>query len=112
MKKLRSMASAIFAVAVVAFFAIPATGQTEGSIANLSGGGSSARWEIAAANSGGTLTINFPDGRSVRKTFRQGASPSITIGDKNFDALPDGVYAYELQLAPSLSPGAKEAAMK
>lgn len=112
MSKLRFMASAIFAAAVVVCFAISATGQTEGSLANVSGGGSSARWDITAANSGGTLTINFPDGRSVRKTFRQGMSPSIMIGEKNFDALPDGVYAYELQLAPSLSAGAKEAAMK
>lgn len=110
--KLRSIASAIFAAAVVACFAIPATGQTEGSIANLSGGGTAARWDVTAANSGGTLTINFPDGRSIRKTFRAGMSPSVMIGDKNFDALPDGVYAYEIQLAPSLSPGAKEAAMK
>ena len=114
MKVSRFLASAIFAAMMLVCLASVGAGQTasEGPIATVTGGGSSARWDITAANSGGTLTINFPDGRSIRKTFRQGMSPSITIGDKNFDALPDGVYAYELQLAPSLSAGAKEAAIK
>ena len=114
MKKLRLLAAAFFAAAVVTCFSISVAGQTasEGNIANVTGGGFSAKWEIAGANSGGTLTINFPDGRSIRKTFRSGASPSITIGDKHFDSPPDGVYAYELRLAPSLSPGAKEVALK
>lgn len=109
MTKLRFMASAIFAAAVVACFAIPATGQTEGSIANVSGGGSAVRWDITAANSGGTLTINFPDGRSLRKTFSQGASPQVTIGEKHFDNLPDGVYAYEIRLASARSDAAMKA---
>ena len=109
MKKLRPIASAIFAVAVVACFAISATGQTEGNIANVTGGGSTARWDIAAANAGGTLTISFPDGRSIRKSFRSGGSPHITIGDKYFEAPPDGVYAYELRLASAATDEAKKA---
>ena len=109
MKKLRFTASAIFAVAVMACFAIPATGQTEGSIANVSGGGSAARWDITAANAGGTLTISFPDGRSIRKTFRAGETPQVTMGEKYFDSLPDGVYSYELQLAAAPSDAAIKA---
>lgn len=114
MKKLRPYAAAFFSAALVVCFSMSVAGQTasDGNLANVTGGGSSAKWEITAANSGGTLTISFPDGRSIRKTFRPGTSPNITIGDKHFEAPPDGVYAYELQLAPSLSPAAKEAAIK
>ncbi len=109
MSKLRLMASAIFAAAVVACLAISATGQTGGSLANVSGGGSAARWDVTAPNAGGTLTINFPDGRSIRKTFSAGGSPSIAIGDKYFEDPPDGVYAYELQLASAPSDAAIKA---
>lgn len=112
MKKSRFLALAIGAVVILACLANVVLGQSEGNVANVTGGGSSAKWDVTAANSGGTLTINFPDGRSIRKTFRAGMSPSVMIGDKNFDALPDGVYVYEITLAPSLSPGVKEAAMK
>ena len=109
MKKSRFLASAIGAVVILACLANVVLGQTsEGSLANVTGGGSSAKWDVTAANSGGTLTINFPDGRSIRKTFRAGGSPSIMIGDKYFDSPPDGVYSYELQLASAPS----EAAIK
>ena len=112
MKVSKVLASAIFAAMMLVCLASVGAGQTasDGPIATVTGGGSSAKWDITAANSGGTLTINFPDGRSIRKTVRPGTSPNITIGDKYFEAPPDGVYAYELQLAPSLSPALKEAA--
>lgn len=111
MKKLRSCAAAFLAVAVVMCFSISVAGQTanDGNLASVAGGGSSARWEITATNAGGTLTISFPDGRSIRKTFRAGDSPQVTIGDKHFDNLPDGVYSYELRLASAPSDAAKKA---
>jgi len=111
MKKLRPCAAAFLAAAVVACFSISVAGQTasDGNLASVAGGGSSARWEITATNAGGTLTISFPDGRSMRKTFRAGDSPQVTIGEKYFDNLPDGVYSYELQLASAPSDAAKKA---
>ncbi|HEY5839796.1 MAG TPA: tail fiber domain-containing protein [Pyrinomonadaceae bacterium] len=111
MKKLRSCAAALLAVAVVTCLSISVAGQTasDGNLASVAGGGSSARWEITATNAGGTLTISFPDGRSFRKTFRAGDSPQVTIGDKYFDNLPDGVYSYELRLASAPSDAAKKA---
>jgi hypothetical protein len=111
MKKLRSLAAAFLAAAVVTCLSISVAGQTasDGNLASVAGGGSSARWEITAANAGGTLTISFPDGRSIRKTFRAGDSPQVTIGDKHFDNLPDGVYTYELRLASAPSDAAKKA---
>ena len=111
MKKLRPCAAAFLAAAVVTCLSISVAGQTasDGNLASVAGGGSSARWEIAATNAGGTLTISFPDGRSIRKTFRAGDSPQVTIGEKYFDNLPDGVYSYELRLASAPSEAAKKA---
>lgn len=102
---------AVIAVTVFAFAQI-AQGQTEGKLANMAVGAGSVRWDILVANGGGTLTITAPDGRAFRKTFRGGASPEINLSDKQFDSLPDGVYTYELQLAPALSPAQKETLMK
>jgi hypothetical protein len=105
MKRKNFLATAFFAAAVVISFAFTASAQTqtanEANLANVIGGGSAARWEVGAANAGGTLTITFPDGRSVRKTFKAGGSPQIALGEKYFESLPDGVYSYELQLAGS-----------
>ncbi|HEX6188170.1 MAG TPA: hypothetical protein VFZ40_08810 [Pyrinomonadaceae bacterium] len=111
MKKLRPWAAAFLAAAVVTCLSISVAGQTasDGNLASVAGGGSSARWEIAVTSAGGTLTISFPDGRSMRKTFRAGDSPQVTIGEKYFDNLPDGVYTYELRLASAPSDAAKKA---
>src|SRR5437773_4599723 len=90
-----------------------AVGQTpDGPLANVAAGGGSVRWEISVPHDGGTLTINAPDGRTFRKTFKGGSSPDINLNDKQFEGLPDGVYVYELQLGPVLSAGQKDAAMK
>ncbi|HEV8590170.1 MAG TPA: tail fiber domain-containing protein [Pyrinomonadaceae bacterium] len=112
MKRKNSKALSLFAAAVLISVAFTVAGQTpnESNIANVVGGGSAVRWEVGASNNGGTLTITFPDGRSVRKTFRAGSSPQISIGEKQFESLPDGVYVYELQLTPVISPAQKEAA--
>jgi hypothetical protein len=114
MKRKNSKALSLFAAAVLVSVAFTVAGQTpnESNIANVVGGGSAVRWEVGASNNGGTLTITFPDGRSVRKTFRAGSSPQISLGEKQFENLPDGVYVYELQLTPAVSAAQKEAAAK
>ncbi|HEY3104807.1 MAG TPA: tail fiber domain-containing protein [Pyrinomonadaceae bacterium] len=114
MKRKNSKALSLFAAVVLISVAFTVAGQTpnESNIANVVGGGSGVRWEVGASNNGGTLTITFPDGRSVRKTFRAGSSPQISLGEKNFENLPDGVYVYELQLTPVISPAQKETAAK
>jgi hypothetical protein len=114
MKQSRLLASAIFAAVTLACLANVVAGQTasEGTIATVTGGGTSARWDITAANSGGTLTISLPDGRSVRQTFRAGTSPQINLGEKHLENPPDGVYVYELRLSPANSAALKDAATK
>src|SRR5580765_11132 len=84
----------------------------DGKIANMSVGMSSVRWDMLVPNSGGSVTISFPDGRSVKKTFRAGGSAEFDLSDKQLESLPDGVYNYDLRLAPALTTGQKETMMK
>ena len=114
MKQSRLLASAMFAAVTLACLANVAAGQTasESTIATVTGGGTSARWDITAGNSGGTLTISLPDGRSVRQTFRAGTSPQVNLGEKHLENPPDGVYVYELRLSPANPAALKDAATK
>ena len=104
---------AAIAISMLAFaqFA-PAQTAGEGKIANMTVGGSSVRWDILVPNSGGSVTITFPDGRSVRKNFRAGAAPVFDVSDKQLESLPNGVYTYELRVAPQLSDEEKDALKK
>src|SRR6185503_458123 len=106
--KLTALAIAVLAFAQFAY----AQTAGDGKIANMSVGASSVRWDILVPNSGGAVTISFPDGRSVKKAFRAGGSPEFDLSDKQLDSLPDGVYNYDLRLAPVLAPGQKETMMK
>jgi hypothetical protein len=105
-------------IAVVLFLFVglhaTALGQTadDSKLATISGGGSIIRWDVAAQNAGGTLTIITPDNRSFRRSFRAGSSPEISLADKQLEGLPDGIYTYELRLAPVLTPAQKEALLK
>src|SRR5947207_393618 len=111
MKHTKFFMLAVVAAAVFTFAQI-AQGQTEGKLANMSVGAGAVRWDILVSHGGGTLTITAPDGRVFRRVFRAGASPEINLSDKQLDSLPDGVYTYELQLAPALSSAQKETLMK
>src|ERR1043166_6126607 len=104
------------AVALFLFVGLPATAfaQTadDSKLATVNGGGSTIRWEVSAQNAGGTLTITTPDNRSFRRTFRAGGAPEFSLSDKQAEALPDGVYSYELRLTPVLTAAQKEAMLK
>lgn len=113
MKYRQSLVLVVVALAALGFAQF-ASGQAlnDSKLANMSAGVGGVRWDILVPNAGGTLTITAPDGRAFRKGFRGGASPEINLSDKQFEGLPDGVYNYELQLAPALSSAQKEALMK
>jgi hypothetical protein len=100
----------ILAALVLACLQTAALGQTANDqLANVTGGGSSVRWEVRAPNNGVSLTISFPDGRSFTREYKSGTSPEITLSDKQLEGLPDGAYGYELRLRPALSAGEREA---
>ena len=77
-------------------------------LGNISSRGSSVRWEIPAPNAGVTLTISAPDGEVYRKEFPAGSSPEFVLSDQDGNRLSDGIYTYELRLAPVLGAGVKE----
>lgn len=104
---------AAIAIAVLALAQF-ANAQTagDGKIANMSVGAGSVRWDMLVPNAGGAVTISFPDGRSVKRTFRAGSAVEFDLNDKQLESLPDGVYNYDLRLAPALTASQKEALMK
>src|SRR5690349_3662462 len=114
MKRNNSVALSLWSAALLLSMTFAVAGQTanEGNIAGVVGGGTAVRWDVGMANAGGTLTITFPDGRSVRKVFKAGTSPQFNVGDKGFENLSDGVYVYELRLAPQVSLALKESLAK
>jgi hypothetical protein len=109
MRNQKSFALGIFIVFMLACMQTAVLGQSANGLANVSGGGSSVKWDVIVSHSGGTLTISAPDGRVFYKEFRAGSSPEITLTDKQLDALPDGAYSYELRLRPVLAPAARKA---
>ncbi|HYX28717.1 MAG TPA: tail fiber domain-containing protein [Pyrinomonadaceae bacterium] len=70
--------------------------------------GSAIRFDMAAANSGGTLTISAPDGRIFSKQISAGANPEFQLVDNQGERLPDGIYIYELRLTPALALASKD----
>ena len=98
----------------IAAFTVLSQAQTagDGKIANMTVGGSSVRWDVLVPNSGGSVLVSFPDGRSFKKAFRAGGAPAIDLSDKQLEGLPEGTYTYELLLAPVLTGAQKEALMK
>ena len=109
MKRNNFVAFSLWSALLLLTMAATVAAQTadQPNIANVAGGGSAVRWDIGVANAGGTLTITFPDGRSLRKSFKAGTSPDLNIGDKGFESPGDGVYTFELQLAPQISSALK-----
>jgi hypothetical protein len=112
MKNLKCLPFVLCTIFVVACLQVSALGQStedKNKLASITAMGSSVRWDVAAPNSGVTMTISAPDGRVFRKEFPAGASPEFTLTDKLGERLPDGPYTYELRLTPELSTAAKEA---
>jgi hypothetical protein len=111
MRKQKSFAVVIFAALILACLQTAALGQTanDDKLANVTGGGSSIRWDVVVSNSGGSLTVSAPDGRVFTREFKAGVSPEISLSDRQLEKLPDGTYGYELRLRPVLSAGEREA---
>jgi hypothetical protein len=93
---------AAIAIGMLAFAQL-ASAQTagEGKIANMTVGAGGVRWDIFVANPGGSVTVSFPDGRSIRKAFKAGSAAEVDLSDKQLEGVPDGVYNYEIRLAAS-----------
>lgn len=102
MKDQKSFLLVIFAALVFVCLQTAAFGQTDGKLASVSGG-SSVHWDVAGANSGVTLIVSAPDGRTFRKELKATSSVDLALIDKQGERLPDGTYTYELRLASAPS---------
>jgi hypothetical protein len=110
MRNQKSFALGIFIVFMLACMQTAVMGQTaNGNLANVSGGGSSVKWDVVVSHAGGTLTITAPDGRVFYREFKAGGSPEINLSDRQLDGLPEGTYSYELRLRPVLSAAERKA---
>jgi hypothetical protein len=106
MKKQKSFLLVIFAALVFVCLQTAAFGQTDSKLASVSGG-SSVRWDVAVPNSGLTLIVSSPDGRTFRKEYKATSTVDLALTDKQGERLPDGTYTYELRLAPTSSVATK-----
>ena len=96
---------------VLTCFQVSILAQTSdaGRVASVSGGGLNIRFDIAVSYSSATVTISSPDGQVLRKEFKSGITPELALTDAKGERLPDGVYSYEIRVAPVFSSGLKEA---
>ena len=110
MKKDKSLFLIVFVALVLACVQTAAFGQTANDkVANVTGG-SSVRWDVNGGNSGVTLIVSAPDGRTFRREYKAGNSADFALVDKQGERLPDGVYSYELRLTPAATDAVKSRA--
>ncbi len=90
---------------VLACFHTPVMAQD---IAKVSGGGSTVRFDVAVSYSSATVSISTPDERVIRKEFGSGAVVEMSLTDAKGERFGDGIYTYEIRVAPIFSSGVKE----
>jgi hypothetical protein len=78
-KNQKSVLFTLFATLTLVCFQATAAGQTanESKLANMVGGGSSVRLDVLVANSGSTLIISAPDGRTFSQRLQGRGGPGI-----------------------------------
>jgi hypothetical protein len=108
LKPLSSVLGSLFVIACVNSLVLAQTNEDRNQIAAVSGSTGSVRFDVAAPNSGVTLTVLGPDGQIFSKKFQAGNSPEFRLNDA-IEKLPDGTYTYELRLTPIFSAEVKEA---
>ncbi|HEX7294225.1 MAG TPA: tail fiber domain-containing protein [Pyrinomonadaceae bacterium] len=85
------------------------TSDDKGRVAGVSGGGLNIRFDVVVPYSSATVAISSPDGQTLRKEFKSGVTPEMALTDAKGERLPDGVYNYEIRVAPVFSSSVKEA---
>jgi hypothetical protein len=81
------------------------SGDDRGQFANVTGLGSSVRFDVAGSHAAVTLTVLAPDGQVFTKEFAGGAVAEFRLSDLNGG---DGQYVYELRVTPNIPAEVKE----
>jgi hypothetical protein len=71
-------------------------------VGRLSASASGVQWMTSANNEKVTLTVMTPDGKTFRKDFMAGTTPSFRLQDLG-EKFVDGTYSYELRVTPRIS---------
>ena len=107
MKNVKYLPSMLSIVFLLACSNVLVLGQSN-DFATVTGLGSSVRFDVGVPHAAVTLTVVGPDGQSFSKQFKAGNSPNFSLIEKG-ERLPDGLYTYELRIAPNLSDEVKAA---
>ena len=96
-----------FAVALLALLAaFPAAAQCdngrEGVLSDTFLGSSAVEWRMLVEHRAVTLTVSAPCGLVIDRTYEEGKSPSFSL--REIPADPDGVYTWQLRIAPHVDP--------
>jgi hypothetical protein len=111
MKKQRFLAVGVYLAVLAACLggsvkAAPA--DTDGPVANAKATTSQIDWQPKVEYSKIVLTVSTPDGKVIRREFKEGTAPSFRSTDEKGGNLPDGSYQYELRVDPVFAPGVRE----
>lgn len=107
----RSLAALLIAI-VALWTAAPVAAQnappvpTAPAVAAMNVAGGEVQWSptVNYAYARVILTVSGPDGATARYEFPAGQTPALRAVDANATPLPDGLYTYELQIEPAVSP--------
>jgi len=109
MKNLKHLPSVLSIALALACFNILVLAQSNDQFASISSLGSSVRFDVGAPHAAVTLTVIGPDGIAFSKEFKNGNSAEFKLNDAKGERLPDGIYTYELRVAPNISAEIKAA---
>lgn len=90
-------------VAAALLLAAPAVA-SPAAVAELVTGSADLRWQSRTAFASAVLTVAGPNGDVQRLEFRAGETPTLSLFDAAGQRLADGIYRWELSLAPSVDP--------
>lgn len=99
----------MFTLACLNVSALAQTTDEKNRIAVVVPGGEGVRWDISVPYDSVTVTISAPNGKVYSKEFKGGGVPTLGLFDKKGVRLPDGQYAYELRLTPTIPSDVKKA---
>jgi hypothetical protein len=111
MKKQGFLAVGVFLAVLAACLGgsvMAAPADNDGPVANAKATASQIDWQPKVEYSKIVLTVSTPDGKVIRKEFKEAAAPSFRSTDEKGGNRPDGSYQYELRVDPVFAPGVRE----
>ena len=108
MKKVNHLPSVVSILFLLTCFNVSVLGQSN-EVATVNSVGSGVRFDVGVQHAAVTLTVIGPDGESFTKVFKSGHSPEFRLIEAKGERLPDGLYTYELRIAPNISDEVKAA---